>query len=63
MINCIQNTSFCLCNICVCTVYIYYEYLNTHTYNIYFESIYMCLHVYMYIQIIYNLYKKFNLQI
>ncbi len=30
-INHIQNKSFCLCNICVCTVYIYYVYINAHT--------------------------------
>ncbi len=31
MINHIQNKSFCLHNICVGTVYIYYVYINTHT--------------------------------
>ncbi len=31
VINRIQNKSFCLHNICVCTVYIYYVYTNTHT--------------------------------
>ncbi len=30
-INHIQNKSFCLHNICVCTVYIYYVYINPHT--------------------------------
>ncbi len=30
VINRIQNKSFCLQNICVCTVYIYYEYINAH---------------------------------
>ncbi len=39
MINCIQNKTFCLHDIFVCTVYIYYVYLNTHTYIIYFENI------------------------
>ncbi len=29
-INRIQNKSFCLHNICVCTVYIYYVYINTN---------------------------------
>ncbi len=29
MINRIQNKSFCLNNICACTVYIYYVYINT----------------------------------
>ncbi len=39
----------------VCAVYIYYVYINTNTYSIYFENIYMCLHVYIYI--IYFIYK------
>ncbi len=30
-INRIQNKSFFLHNICMCTVYIYYRYINTHT--------------------------------
>ncbi len=41
-INHIQNKRFCLHNICVytvCTVYIY-EYINTHSYSIYFEKMY-----------------------
>ncbi len=38
-INRIQNKSFCLHNKCVCTVYIYYVYINTHSYSIYFENI------------------------
>ncbi len=56
MINRIQNKSFCLHNIqqYVCVLYIYYLYINTHTYNI-FENIYMDLHVYIYI--IYIIYK------
>ncbi len=41
VINCIQNKSFCLHNICVCTVYIYYVYINTRTYRIYLKNIYM----------------------
>ncbi len=50
MINCIQNKSFCLHNICMCTVYIYYVYINTHTntYSIYFDNIYMHIHIYIY---------------
>ncbi len=55
-INHIQNKSFCLHNICVCTVYIYYVYANTHTCNIYFENIYKDLHVYISIVIIYIIY-------
>ncbi len=41
MINRIQNKSFCLHNRCVCSVYIYYVYINTHTYSMYFKNIYM----------------------
>ncbi len=33
MINRIQNKSFCLHNIWVCTVYIYYVYINTNTWK------------------------------
>ncbi len=32
-INRIQNKRFCLHNIYVCTVYIYYVYINTHTFK------------------------------
>ncbi len=49
---------------CVCTVFIYYVYIKTHTYNIYFENIYLIyfkifkyLHVYIYIHIDYIIYK------
>ncbi len=31
----------------MCTVYIYYVYIKTHTYSIYFENIYMYLCVYI----------------
>ncbi len=48
-INCIQNKSFCLHNICVCAVYSYYVSINTHSYSIYLENIYMYLYVYIYI--------------
>ncbi len=44
---------FCLHNMRVCAVYIYFVYIKTHTYSIYFENIYMYLHVYIYIHIIY----------
>ncbi len=57
MINLIQNKSFCLHNIFVCTVYICYVYIKTHTNSIYFEIIYMYLHVYIYIHINYIIYK------
>ncbi len=41
---------------CVYCVYIYNVYINTHTYSIYFENIYMYLNVYIYIHIIYIIY-------
>ncbi len=34
VINRIKNKSLYLSNIYVCTVYIYYVYINTHTYGI-----------------------------
>ncbi len=46
-INRIQNKSFCLHNICVCSVYIYYVYINPHTYSIYFENIYMSIFIFI----------------
>ncbi len=42
----------------VCTVDIYYAYIKTHTYSIYFKNINMYLHVYIYINIIYIIYKS-----
>jgi len=46
-INHFQN-KLCLHNVCVlCAVYIYYVYINTHTYMYIFKKY---LHVYMYIQ-------------
>ncbi len=48
MINSVQNKSFCFQNICMCTVYIYHEYMNTNT-QYFFENIYMKLNVYIYI--------------
>ncbi len=36
-----SKISFCLHNKCVCTVYIYYVNIKTHTYSLYFENIYM----------------------
>ncbi len=48
MIN--RDPCFCLHNICVYTVYIYHVYINTHTYGIYFENIYMYIHLYIYIK-------------
>ncbi len=57
VINHIQNKSFCLNNICVCSVYIYYVYINIHTYSIYFENIYVftCLY-YIHINYMINKY-------
>ncbi len=43
------NKSFCLHNICVCTVYIYCACVNTHTYSIYLENIYMYIYLHSYI--------------
>ncbi len=45
VINCIQNKSFCVYNICVCTVYIYYVYINTHTCMYIFKQNMLCLYV------------------
>ncbi len=36
---------------------IWVVYINTHTYSIYLENIYMYLHVYIYIHTIYIIYK------
>ncbi len=48
--NRIQNKSFCLHNISVCTVYIYYVYINTHTCMYIFKKNMLCLYIkYMYI--------------
>ncbi len=51
MINHIQNKSFCIHNICVCAVYIYYVYINTHTCMYIFKKKYvMFIHLkYLYI--------------
>ncbi len=46
-INRIQNKRFCLHNISVCSVYIYYAYINTYTYSIYFENIYMSIFMFI----------------
>ncbi len=44
VINRIQNKSFSLYNICVCTVYIYYLYINTHTCMYIFQKNMLCLY-------------------
>ncbi len=55
-INHIQNKSFCLHNICVCTVSII-MYMQIHTHAIYILKIfYKDLHVYISIVIIYIIY-------
>ncbi len=42
VINRIQNKSVCVHNICVCTVYIYYVYINTHTCMYIFQKTMLC---------------------
>jgi len=56
MINRIQNKSLCSHNICVCSVYNYFVYINTHTCMYIFKKY---LHVYIYLYKIYiiNKYK------
>ncbi len=38
-------------------IHIYYVYINTHTYSIYLENIYMFIHLYIHILIFYIIYK------
>ncbi len=45
VINRIQNKSFCLHNIYVCTLYIYYVYTNTNTYMSIFKKNMLCLYI------------------
>ncbi len=54
-INRIPN--FFIYKIYVCTVYIYYVHINTHAYSIYFDDIYLYLHVYIYNHIFYLINK------
>ncbi len=42
---------------CVLSIYYGQVYINAHTYSIYFENIYVYLHVYVYINIIYIINK------
>ncbi len=61
-INRIQNKSFCLHNICLCTVSIY-VYINTHTYIIYsilkiFTCIYMSIFIFIYFILYINIFNK-----
>ncbi len=44
-INHIQNKRFCLHNIYVCTVYIYYVYINTHTCMYIIKKKMLCLYI------------------
>ncbi len=44
-VNRIQNKSFCVHNICVCTVYIYCVYINTHTCMYIFKKNMLCLYI------------------
>ncbi len=45
-INHIQNKSYCLHNICVCAMYIYYVYINTHTCMYIFKKNILCLYIF-----------------
>ncbi len=45
VINHIHNKSFCLHNICVCTVYIYYVHINTRTCMYIFQKNMLCLYM------------------
>ncbi len=54
MINRIQNKSFCLHNICMCAVYIYYVYINTKICMYIFKKNMLRLYI-KYIYIWYNL--------
>ncbi len=50
-----KNKGFCLHNILMCTVFIYYVYINTYTNSIYLENIYM--YLFIYIIVFYIMYK------
>ncbi len=51
-----MNVAETLHTLCMCTLFIYYVYINAHTYSIYFENIYMYIHLYIYIIIFYIIY-------
>ncbi len=55
---------FFIYHTCVCIVYIYYVFINTDTYSVYFENIYVfaCIHFIHIIYIIYT-YRLLNIQI
>ncbi len=57
-INRIQNKSFCLLNICVYTVYMYYAYINKNTCMYISKKKYTC---YVYILNIFIKYKNMNI--
>ncbi len=44
--------------VCVCELFIYYEYINTHTYSIYFENISM--YKFIFIYFIYKYFKMYK---
>ncbi len=52
-INHIQNKTFCLHNMFVCTVYIYYVNINAHAYNIYLQNIYRYIHLHIILYLYY----------
>ncbi len=56
MINSVQNKSFCFQNICMCTVYIYHEYMNTNTQHFFWKYLHeiKCIYLYHIIDIIYK---------
>ncbi len=57
MINHIQNKSLCLHSICVCAVYIYYVYINTHPCMYVFKKM-----LYLYIKYLFNInYMNINI--
>ncbi len=62
VINRIQNKSFGLHIKCVCTVYIYYEYINTHTSMYIFQKNVLRLYI-KYIYMLYKLYNYINVNI
>ncbi len=45
--NRIQNKCFCLHNKCICNVFIYYVYINTHTHTVYILKIFTCIRIYI----------------
>ncbi len=52
----IQNKSFCLHNICICTVFVYDVYINTHVQYIFF-NIYMYIFISIYFILYINIFN------